>query len=89
MKIGKSEVHYLATDNHQAIISKEVFAVVQIEKRRRSMMWRKMRMGLREKVRNIVLRENEQNECDRGQFSNLGGVKIWLHTRIKMIGEKI
>ena len=43
-------------------------------------MWRKMRMGLR---------ENERNECDRGQFSNLGGEKIWLHTRIKMIGEKI
>ena len=52
-------------------------------------MWRKMRMGLREKVRNIVLRENEQNECERGQFSNLGGEKTWLHTRIKMIGEKI
>lgn len=28
--------HYLATDNHQAIISKEVFEAVQIEKKRRS-----------------------------------------------------
>ena len=36
LKTGKSEVHYLATDNHQAIISKEVFEAVQIEKRRRS-----------------------------------------------------
>lgn len=88
MKIGNSEVHYLATDNHQAIISKEVFEAVQIEKRGEAM-WRKMRMGLREKVRNIVLRENERNECDRGQFGNLRGEKIWPHTHIKMIGEKI
>lgn len=44
-----------------------------------------MRMGLRGKVRNIVLRGNKRNECDRGQFSNLEGEKIWLHTHIKMI----
>lgn len=36
LKTGKSEVHYLATDNHQAIISKETFEAVQIEKKRRS-----------------------------------------------------
>lgn len=35
LKTGKSEVHYLATDNHPAIISKEVFEAVQIEKKRR------------------------------------------------------
>ncbi len=36
LKTGKSEVHYLATDNNPAIISKEVFEAVQIEKGRRS-----------------------------------------------------
>lgn len=36
LKTGKSEVHYLATDNHLAIISKETFEAVQIEKKRRS-----------------------------------------------------
>ena len=36
LKTGKREVHYLATDNNPAIISKEVFEAVQIEKARRS-----------------------------------------------------
>lgn len=36
LKTGKSEVHYLATDNNPAIISKETFEAVQIEKKRRS-----------------------------------------------------
>lgn len=36
LKTGKSEVHYLATDNNPVIISKETFEAVQIEKRRRS-----------------------------------------------------
>lgn len=36
LKTGKNEVHYLATDNNPAIISKEVFKAVQIEKKRRS-----------------------------------------------------
>lgn len=36
LKTGKSEVHYLATDNNPAIISKKVFEAVQIEKMRRS-----------------------------------------------------
>ena len=36
LKTGKSEVHYLATDNNPAIISKKVFKAVQIEKKRRS-----------------------------------------------------
>ena len=36
LKTGKSEVHYLATDNNPAIISKETFKAVQIEKGRRS-----------------------------------------------------
>lgn len=36
LKTGKSEVHYLATDNNPAIISKETFEAVQIEKGRRS-----------------------------------------------------
>ena len=38
LKTGKSEVHYLATDNNPTIISKETFEAVQIEKRRRSNM---------------------------------------------------
>ncbi len=36
LKSGKSEVHYLASENNPAIISKEVFEAVQIEKVRRS-----------------------------------------------------
>ena len=36
LKSGKSDVHYLASDNNPAIISKEVFEAVQIEKARRS-----------------------------------------------------
>lgn len=36
LKTGKSEVHYLATDNNPAIISKKIFETVQIEKKRRS-----------------------------------------------------
>ena len=36
LKTGKSEIHYLSTDNNPAIISKEVFEAVQIEKARRS-----------------------------------------------------
>lgn len=35
LKSGKSEVHYLASGSHPAIISKEVFEAVQIEKVRR------------------------------------------------------
>jgi len=36
LKSGNSEVHYLSSDNNPAIISKEVFEAVQIEKGRRS-----------------------------------------------------
>ena len=36
LKSGKSEVHYLVTGNNPAIISKEVFEAVQMEKVRRS-----------------------------------------------------
>lgn len=36
LKTGKSEIHYLATDNNPAIISKKVFEAVQVEKARRS-----------------------------------------------------
>ena len=36
LKSGKSEVHYLASGNNPAIISKETFETVQIEKIRRS-----------------------------------------------------
>lgn len=36
MKSGKSEVHYLASDNNPAMIFKEIFEAVQIEKARRS-----------------------------------------------------
>ena len=36
LKSGKSEVHYLASGNNPAIISKEIFEAVQIEKTRRS-----------------------------------------------------
>ena len=35
LKSGKSEVHYLASGSHPAIVSKEVFEAVQIEKVRR------------------------------------------------------
>ena len=38
LKSSKSDVHYLASDNNPAIISKEVFEAVQIEKKRRSNM---------------------------------------------------
>ncbi len=44
-----------------------------------------MKMAVREKARSIVLRENERNECDRSQFRNLRGEKIWLHMHIKML----
>ena len=36
LKSGKSEIQYLASENNPAIISKEVFEAVQIEKARRS-----------------------------------------------------
>ena len=36
LKSVKSDVHYLASENNPAIISKEVFEAVQIEKARRS-----------------------------------------------------
>ena len=36
LKSSKSEVHYLASGSHPAIISKEVFKTVQMEKGRRS-----------------------------------------------------
>lgn len=36
LKSGKSEVQYLSSDNNPAIISKEAFEAVQIEKNRRS-----------------------------------------------------
>ena len=36
LKSGKSEVNYLASGNNPAIISKEAFEAVQIEKVRRS-----------------------------------------------------
>lgn len=41
LKTGNSEVHYLASDNNPAIISKEIFEAVQIEKARRSNVVRK------------------------------------------------
>lgn len=36
LKSGKSDVHYLASDNNPVIVSKEVFEAVQMEKARRS-----------------------------------------------------
>ncbi|WP_155857303.1 hypothetical protein AB9D59_25980 [Blautia producta] len=36
LKSGKSDVHYLASDNNPAIIVKEVFEAVKMEKARRS-----------------------------------------------------
>lgn len=36
LKSGKSDVHYLGSENNSAIISKETFEPVQIEKGRRS-----------------------------------------------------
>ena len=38
LKAGKSEIQYLSSDNNPAIISKEAFEAVQIEKKRRSNM---------------------------------------------------
>lgn len=56
LKTGKSEIHYLATDNNPAIISKEVFEAVQIEKRRRSNV---------EKDENGVKRKSEKYSSKR------------------------
>lgn len=36
LKSGKSDVHYLSSNNNPVIISKEIFEAVQIEKKRRS-----------------------------------------------------
>lgn len=36
LKSGNSDIHYLASDNNPAIIAKEVFEAVQIEKAKRS-----------------------------------------------------
>lgn len=36
LKSSKGDIHYLASNNNPAIISKEIFNAVQIEKRRRS-----------------------------------------------------
>lgn len=36
LKTGKNEIHYLATDNNLAIISKEIFEAVQLKRVRRS-----------------------------------------------------
>lgn len=36
LKSGKSEIYYLASDNNLAIISKDIFKAVQIEKEKRS-----------------------------------------------------
>ena len=38
LKSGKNEVQYLSSNNNPAIVSKEVFEAVQIEKKRRSNM---------------------------------------------------
>lgn len=38
LKSGKSEVHYLVSDNNPAIISKKIFELIQMEKGRRSNM---------------------------------------------------
>ena len=38
LKAGKSEMQYLSSGNNSAIISKEAFVAVQIEKKRRSNM---------------------------------------------------
>lgn len=44
-----------------------------------------MRMEAEGNAKSTVQRENERNECDRNQFRNLRGEKIWLHTHIKML----
>lgn len=36
LKSGSSDVHYLASDNNPAIIAKEIFEAMQIEKEKRS-----------------------------------------------------
>ena len=50
LKSGKSEVQYLSSDNNPAIISKEVFEAVQIEKVRRSNLT-KDKNGIRRKTK--------------------------------------
>ena len=56
LKSGKSEVHYLSSGNNPAIISKEVFEAVQIEKVRRSNVVRD---------ENVVKRKSEKYSSKR------------------------
>lgn len=53
LKSGKSEVHYLASDNNPTIISKEIFEAVQMEKIGRSNVIRNDN-GVKRKGKNIV-----------------------------------
>ena len=59
LKTGKSEVHYLATDNNPAIISKEVFEAVQIEKKQRSNV---IQVGDRKKRKNRKFSSKKKHE---------------------------
>lgn len=68
LKTGNSEVHYLATDNHQAIISKEVFEAVQIEKKQRSNV---VQVGNRKKRKNRKFSSKKKHK-----IRNTGGVII-------------
>ena len=57
LKYGSSEVQYLSTDNNPAIISKELFEAVQIEKVRRSNVVNDVN-GNKRKSQSIVLKNS-------------------------------
>lgn len=61
LKSSKSEVHYLASGSHPAIISKEVFEAVQMEKGRRS--------NVVKDENGTVKRKSEKYSSKRKEFS--------------------
>lgn len=61
LKSSKSEVHYLASGSHPAIISKEVFEAVQVEKGRRS--------NVVKDENGTVKRKSEKYSSKRKEFS--------------------
>lgn len=54
---GKHESYYLSENNNPAILSKEIFQSVQIEKQRRSNV-KKAKMESKEKAKNTVQRSD-------------------------------
>ena len=60
LKTSKSEVHYMATNNNPAIISKEVFEAVQIEKAQRSNMVRGGTVVVSERAKSILQKKKHR-----------------------------